>query len=55
LPNVPMVELIPYHAIAEGKYVGLGWEYELVEILPPTQEQMQIDIALLAGYGLHVK
>jgi pyruvate formate lyase activating enzyme len=55
LPNVPAVELLPYHNIAEGKYAGLGISYELAEILPPTQEHMQTITTLLAGYGLTVK
>jgi len=55
LPNVPTVELLPYHNIAEGKYAGLGREYGLEEIHTPTQEQIQAHIALLTGYGLQVK
>jgi pyruvate formate lyase activating enzyme len=55
LPNVPTVDLLPYHNIAEGKYAGMGMSYELAEIHPPTQEQMQILISLLKGYGLTVK
>jgi pyruvate formate lyase activating enzyme len=55
LPNVPAVELLPYHNIAEGKYAGLGRNYELAEIHPPTQEHMQTITTLLAMYGLTVK
>jgi pyruvate formate lyase activating enzyme len=52
LPHVPQVELLPYHNIAEGKYAGIGREYGLKEIRPPTQEQMQAPIALLRSFGL---
>ena len=55
LPNVPPVELLPYHNIAEGKYAGLGMNYALAEIHPPAHEQMQAFAALLTGYGLKVK
>jgi pyruvate formate lyase activating enzyme len=55
LPNVPAVELLPYHNIAEGKYAGLGMNFELAEILQPTQEHMHTITTLLAEYGLTVK
>jgi len=55
LPHVPPVELLPYHHIAEAKYAGLERVYGLEDTRPPTQEQMQAHIALLAGYGLQVK
>ncbi len=55
LPNVPPVELLPYHNIAEGKYAGMGMNYELTGIHAPAQGQMQTVIALLTGYGLTVK
>ncbi len=55
LPNVPPVELLPYHNIAEGKYAGLGMNYTLTDIQPPSQEQMQSKINLFLGYGLTVK
>jgi pyruvate formate lyase activating enzyme len=52
LPHLPQVELLPYHNIAEGKYAGIGREYGLKEIHPPTQVQMQAHKALLTSYGL---
>ena len=55
LPNVPPVELLPYHNIAEGKYAGMGMDYSLSEVQPPSQEQMQSKISLLSGLGLKVK
>jgi len=55
LPNVPPVELLSYHDIAEGKYTGLGMNYALAEIHPPSQEQMQAFVSMLTGYGLKVK
>jgi pyruvate formate lyase activating enzyme len=55
LPNVPPVELLAYHNIAEGKYAGMGINYTLEEIQPPTRERMDTYVTLLAGYGLKVK
>ncbi|MGZ6346588.1 MAG: radical SAM protein, partial [Anaerolineales bacterium] len=54
LPNVPPVEILPYHNIAEGKYTGLGMEYTLTEIQPPTQEGMRKISSLLHMYGLEI-
>ena len=55
LRNIPQVELLPYHNIAEAKYAGLGMSYDLGKIRPPSQDQMQAHIALMAGYGLQVQ
>ncbi len=55
LPNIPPVELLPYHNIAAAKYTGLGREYTLADGQPPAQEQMQMISTLLKGYGLQVK
>ncbi len=54
LPNVPPVEILPYHNIAEGKYAGLGMEYTLTEIQPPTQEGMKKIGLILQPYGLEI-
>lgn len=55
LQNVPQVELLPYHNIAEAKYAGLGMSYDLAKIRPPLQDQMQAHVALMKSYGLQVK
>jgi len=55
LSHRPSVELLPYHNIATAKYAGLGREYGLDEIHPPTEEKMQAHIATLKEYGLQVK
>ena len=55
LPNVPRVELLSYHNIAEGKYAGLGMEYPLPEINPPTPEQMVGIASFLLANGLEVE
>ncbi len=54
LPNVPPVELLSYHNIAEGKYAGLGMEYPLPDIHPPTPERMAEIASFLDGKGLRI-
>jgi pyruvate formate lyase activating enzyme len=51
-PRIPLVELLPYHNIAEGKYTGLGMEYALPEVHSPTPERMEEIVSILRGYGL---
>lgn len=41
LPGVKRLHLLPYHRLGQDKYDGLGREYELKELLPPTNEKMQ--------------
>ena len=55
LPHLPSVELLAYHNIAEGKYAGLGREYGLPEVHPPTPEQIMESAGMLRGYGLEIK
>lgn len=42
LPGVEDIYLLPYHRLGQDKYEGLGRKYEMPEILPPEQEQMQM-------------
>ena len=41
LPGVEQLHLLPYHRLGQDKYTGLGREYLMDGILPPTQEHMQ--------------
>ena len=41
LPGVKKLHLLPYHRLGQDKYAGLGREYEMDGILPPTQEEME--------------
>ncbi len=41
LPGVEELHLLPYHRLGRDKYEGLGRDYDLKEIEPPTNEQMQ--------------
>lgn len=42
LKDVNEIHLLPYHRLGQDKYTQLDRKYLLDEILPPTNEQMQI-------------
>jgi pyruvate formate lyase activating enzyme len=42
LPNVNELHLLPYHRLGSDKYPGIGREYSLAELVPPTNEHMAI-------------
>ncbi|MBE5869368.1 MAG: glycyl-radical enzyme activating protein [Lachnospiraceae bacterium] len=41
LPGVEQMHLLPYHRLGQDKYRGLGREYLMGDLMPPTNEQMQ--------------
>lgn len=40
LPGVKALHLLPYHRLGQDKYAGLGREYTMADILPPSGEAM---------------
>ena len=42
LPAVARIHLLPYHRLGLDKYEGLGREYTLKDIVPPTAEHMEM-------------
>ncbi len=40
LPEVHELHLLPYHRLGQDKYEGIGREYSLAHITPPTSAQM---------------
>lgn len=42
LPGVKRIYLLPYHRLGQDKYEGLGREYLMKDILPPTNEHMEM-------------
>ncbi len=42
LPSVKRIHLLPYHRLGQDKYEGLGREYLMKDILPPTNEHMEM-------------
>ena len=41
LPGVERLHLLPYHRLGQDKYAGLGREYTMTDIVPPTREHME--------------
>ncbi len=46
LQGVSEMNLLPYHRMGIDKYKGLGREYELGDLVPPTEEHMKKLIAV---------
>lgn len=42
LPGVKKMHLLPYHRLGQDKYEGLGREYLMKDVLPPTAEYMKM-------------
>ena len=47
-----MIELLPYHALGSSKYRQLGMQYELGEVRPPSEEQMERLRNVVKSFGL---
>ena len=41
LPSVSEIHLLPYHRLGYDKYTGLGREYTMGDVPPPTKEKME--------------
>lgn len=52
LPRIKRLHLLPYHRLGQDKYEGLGREYTLKEILPPTNDHMQMLLQVARESGL---
>lgn len=55
LPGVDELHLLPYHRLGQDKYTGLGREYTLMHIEPPTNEHMEMLRDVASATGLHVQ
>lgn len=55
LPGVEEVHLLPYHKYGTDKYKGLGREYTLPEIVPPTEEHMKLLQETVISHGLRCR
>lgn len=42
LPGVERIHILPYHRLGQDKYEGLGREYLMKDIVPPTNEHMEM-------------
>ena len=52
LKGVEEMHLLPYHRIGSDKYAGLGREYALKGIEPPSQELMRQLLEVVNSFGL---
>ncbi len=52
LSGVTQHHLLPYHRLGQDKYAGLGRNYQLKDILPPTKEKMQYLLSVAEESGL---
>ena len=55
LPGVMEHHLLPYHRLGADKYKGLGRNYALKEIEPPSRERMEYLLAVAEESGLKCK
>ncbi|MGN1121586.1 MAG: glycyl-radical enzyme activating protein [Eubacteriales bacterium] len=54
LGTVRELHLLPYHRLGYDKYIGLGREYLMGDVPPPTGEKMKILKAVAESTGLEV-
>lgn len=52
LKGVEQLHLLPYHRLGQDKYQGLGREYLMGDVVPPTNEKMQQLLAEVTKTGL---
>ncbi|MBE6701408.1 MAG: glycyl-radical enzyme activating protein [Ruminococcaceae bacterium] len=54
LHGVKEINLLPYHRLGYDKYIGLGREYTMGDVPPPTKEKMLILKKTAETFGLTV-
>jgi pyruvate formate lyase activating enzyme len=52
---VSIVQILPYHRLGTAKYERLQREYQLADILPPSDEHMEAIKDLIESYNLKVR
>lgn len=55
VPGVETLELMPYHRLGRSKYRDIGRPYELQDLQPPTEAQMEEYRAIVATHGLALR
>lgn len=55
LPGVRQHHLLPYHRLGSDKYEGLGRDYLMSHVEPPTREKMEGLLEVAKTTGLHVQ
>ena len=56
LPGVEQLHLLPYHRLGMDKYAGLGRDYSLSSVQPPSNEHMKklMDTASVTGLRVRI-
>ena len=52
LQGVNEIHLLPYHSLGRDKYSGLGREYPMGDLQPPSAEKMELLLETAKSYGL---
>ncbi len=55
LKGVTELHLLPYHRLGQDKYSGLGRDYPMGDVLPPTKEKMEELVTIAGTTGLNVR
>jgi pyruvate formate lyase activating enzyme len=53
LEGVSEMHILPYHKMGTDKYTGLGREYLLPDLEPPSKEHMQKLLEVVLSKGLY--
>jgi pyruvate formate lyase activating enzyme len=55
LPSLTRIDILPYHRAAMSKYERLHRNYQVAELLPPSEEAMAEVVRIFEEYGLNVR
>ena len=55
LKGVEEMNLLPYHRLGQDKYAGIGREYTLAHLVPPSNEHMEMLKEVAESAGIRVK
>ena len=55
LKGVEEMNLLPYHRLGQDKYAGIGREYTLAHLVPPSNEHMEMLKEVAESVGIRVK
>lgn len=54
-PQKPLVNLLPYHKIASGKYLKLEIPYDEGEMAEPTEDEISKAVVIFHSYGIETE
>lgn len=54
LNQVRVFELLPYHRLGRGKYLNINETYQLEEVMPPSEEEMEALNQIVKRHGLKI-